>query len=248
MRYDGWNRRVEYDDNVLKNRNRDNLRAQEPHVNQTLLQPSGEPHKPFGLTTARSEVVDLVAQQRRQQEEQHKQFLIKQQQIAEQQRILEDKRNALLQAQQEEAYNKQQQLHQQQQHQYAEQAILYQIKQQQILAAQHAARTGSATASAQTQATIQKLLLDLAKLNPQLALQTLQQFKGNQATTTAAAPAAAATATAPAAKQAAPTSSLPEAQNLKLVHNMGSIHQYEPTEFTQAPANSSSKVVKPKPK
>ena len=181
MRYECWARRVDFDDNVIKNRRLGDLIAKEPQVNQVLLQSSGDTYRPFTISTARPEVAELVAQQKRQQDLQFQEFSRKQQLIHQQQQQLEDQRSALLQQQQEQQYQQQQmlqlQLQHQQQQQYQQQALLYQIKQQKLLAQQQASKNGTSVASADHQATIQSLLLELAKINPQLALQTLQQFK-----------------------------------------------------------------------
>jgi hypothetical protein len=133
MRYDTWQSRVEFDDSIIRNRQVNDLKAQEPSINQILLQSSGEQRKPFNLNTARPEVADLLAEQRRQQEELVQQFTRKQQIIHEQQRLYEEQQAAKIQEQQEKMYREQekklQEIQHQQQLQYQQQVLLYQIGQ-----------------------------------------------------------------------------------------------------------------------
>ena len=222
--------------------------AKEPSINQILLQPSNEQRKPFSLNSARPEVADVIAEQRRQQELLLQQFTKKQQLIQEQQRALEEQKAALLYQQQEQMYMEQQrkiqEIQNQQQQQYQQQVILYQINQIKAQAQHQASLTGSSVASPEQQATIQKLLLELAKINPQLALQTLKQFK--QETAEESQP-------APKPQQAfrqpqAPNKPTVETKNLSLVHNMGSILQTEPAEFTAIPPSAVKPSARPIPK
>lgn len=244
MRYDTWQSRVEFDDSIIRNRQVNDLKAQEPSINQILLQSSGEQHKPFNLNTARPEVADLVAEQRRQQEELVQQFTRKQQIIHEQQRLYEEQQTAKIQEQQEKMYREQekklQEIQHQQQLQYQQQVLLYQIGQIRQEAQNQASLTGSTVATAEQQAKIQMLLLELAKINPPLALQTLKQFK-QESVEEKPQPKAAAAAAIPTQqrvsgpqKPAGPA----EPNNLRLVHNMGSIVQSEPSEFTAAPPSA----------
>jgi hypothetical protein len=86
------------------------------------------------------------------------------------------------------------------------------------------------------------LLLELAKINPPLALQTLKQFKQESVEEKPQPKAAAAAAVAVPTQQRVAGPQKPagpaEPNNLRLVHNMGSIVQSEPSEFTAAPPSA----------
>lgn len=174
MRYEDWSQKAVYNSSVLQSNDARDLQAREPILNQVLLS-SNERDKQFSLNSARPEVEHVVAEQRRALELQNQQFYVKQAQIEEQKRLEEEKRRELFLKQQAIAEEERNNLVREQHNQYQQQVLLFQIKQQhqQMMAKEK----NKEPASPEQTVAIQKLLLQLAQINPQLALQHLQAFK-----------------------------------------------------------------------
>jgi hypothetical protein len=174
MRYEDWSQKAVYNSSVLQSNDARDLQAREPILNQVLLS-SNERDKQFSLNSARPEVEHVVAEQRRALELQNQQFYAKQAQIEEQKRLEEEKRRELFMKQQAIAEEERNNLIREQHNQYSQQVLLFQIKQQhqQMMAKEK----NQEPASPEQTVAIQKLLLQLAQINPQLALQHLQAFK-----------------------------------------------------------------------
>jgi len=187
MRYDGWHRKVEYDEDNIP-RIKKEIHVIEPMVEQEMLAAHGY-SKQFSINSARPEVEQELTKKRLEQDKKYAEFSVKQQEFERQRMAREQHQELTMQKQQDEQLRKYQQDMQKQQAEYQQQLMMQHMKRQQNVAIQRQREEEQNAETAlyplpeqvktreEQQALIQHLLLELAKFNPQLALQQLQIFK-----------------------------------------------------------------------